>query len=259
MWIWLPGAGICAALIGLLIAPAAVRVRGLYLGILTVGLVFIGIHLSRLLPEISGPAEVGRNFPPLELKFWKEDEPFISFTEDGHWLWFDISGNAKTYLFCLGLMIVGLLVAKNLVRSRTGRALQAIRDRDVAAEIMGVPEVKYKLIGVRHLVVLRRRRRGGVRLVRRPPATRVLGPHPVGRVHRHPARRRRRHRCRHARRDVLRRAAAAVHGGLRQLDVRAVRRIGTMGLVLGRSRQQRTRTTSGSSRRPRSPRASRCR
>ena len=145
MWIWLPGAGICAALIGLLIAPAAVRVRGLYLGILTVGLVFIGIHLSRLLPEISGPAEVGRNFPPLELKFWKEDEPFVSFTEDGHWLWFDISGNAKTYLFCLGLMIVGLLVAKNLVRSRTGRALQAIRDRDVAAEIMGVPEVKYKL------------------------------------------------------------------------------------------------------------------
>ena len=39
-----------------------------------------------------------------------------------------------------------MLVAKNLVRTRTGRALQAIRDRDVAAEIMGVPEVKYKLI-----------------------------------------------------------------------------------------------------------------
>ena len=32
------------------------------------------------------------------------------------------------------------------MRTRTGRALQAIRDRDVAAEIMGVPEVKYKLI-----------------------------------------------------------------------------------------------------------------
>ena len=37
-------------------------------------------------------------------------------------------------------------MAKNIVRTRTGRALQAIRDRDVAAEIMGVPEVKYKLI-----------------------------------------------------------------------------------------------------------------
>ena len=37
-------------------------------------------------------------------------------------------------------------MAKNLVRTRTGRALQAIRDRDVAAEMMGVPEVKYKVI-----------------------------------------------------------------------------------------------------------------
>ena len=34
--------------------------------------------------------------------------------------------------------------AANLARSRTGRALQAIRDRDIAAEIMGVPEYRYK-------------------------------------------------------------------------------------------------------------------
>jgi branched-chain amino acid transport system permease protein len=39
-----------------------------------------------------------------------------------------------------------LLVAKNLARTRTGRALQAIRDRDVAAEVMGIPEFKYKLV-----------------------------------------------------------------------------------------------------------------
>ncbi len=146
MWIWLPGAGITAALIGLLIAPAAVRVRGLYLAIVTVGLVFIGIHLSRLFPEIAGPAEVGRDFPELEFRWWKEEDPFISFSDDGHWLWFDISGQAKQYLFCLFLLGVFILIAKNLHRSRTGRALQAIRDRDVAAEVMGVPEVKYKLI-----------------------------------------------------------------------------------------------------------------
>ena len=41
---------------------------------------------------------------------------------------------------------MAVVVAKNLIRTRTGRALQAIRDRDVAAEVMGVPEVKYKLI-----------------------------------------------------------------------------------------------------------------
>jgi branched-chain amino acid transport system permease protein len=146
MWIWLPGAGIGAALVGVIVAPAAVRVRGLYLAIVTVGLVFIGIHLSRVIPEISGQSEVGRNFPPLEFTWWKEEEPFVSFTDDGHWLWFDITGEQKTYLFALALLAVAIVVAKNLVRTRTGRALQAIRDRDVAAEIMGVPEFRYKTI-----------------------------------------------------------------------------------------------------------------
>ena len=79
MWIWLPGAGLGAALVGVIVAPAAVRVRGLYLAIVTVGLVFIGIHLSRVIPEISGQSEVGRDFPPLEFKWWKEEEPVISF------------------------------------------------------------------------------------------------------------------------------------------------------------------------------------
>ena len=146
MWIWLPGAAIGAALMGIIVSPTAVRLRGLYLGIVTVGLVFIGIHLSKVFPEISGGAEVGRDFPPLELKLWKEDEPIIDFSSNGHWLWFDISGNAKTYLFCLALLVVATVIAKNVIRTRTGRALQAIRDRDVAAEVMGIHEAKYKLI-----------------------------------------------------------------------------------------------------------------
>jgi branched-chain amino acid transport system permease protein len=146
MWVWLPGAGLGAALVGVIVAPAAVRVRGLYLAIVTVGLVFIGIHLSRVIPEISGQSEVGRDFPPLEFTWWKEDDPVISFEDDGHWLWFDVTGEQKSYLFTLALLAVGIVVAKNLVRTRTGRALQAIRDRDVAAEIMGVPEFRYKTI-----------------------------------------------------------------------------------------------------------------
>jgi len=146
IWIWLPGAGITAALVGILIAPAAVRVRGLYLGIVTVGLVFIGIHLSRVFPEIAGQAEVGRDFPKLEFRWWRGDKAVISFDDDGHWLWFDVTDGQKTYLFVLALLGVAVLVAKNILRTRTGRALQAIRDRDVAAEVMGVPEVRYKLI-----------------------------------------------------------------------------------------------------------------
>ena len=78
--------------------------RGLYLGIVTVGLVFIGIHLSQVFPEISGQSEVGRNFPPLEFSWWKEEEPVIDFADDGHWLWFDITGEQKSYLFALALL-----------------------------------------------------------------------------------------------------------------------------------------------------------
>lgn len=144
MWVWLPAAGIIAALVGIAVAPAAVRVRGLYLGIVTLGLVFIGLHLSRVFPEIAGPGGLGRKWPRLELRLWKEEEPLVDFSRDGHWFWFDINKNEKTYLFLLAIVVVMAWVAANLARSRTGRALQAIRDRDIAAEIMGVPEYRYK-------------------------------------------------------------------------------------------------------------------
>ena len=144
MWIWLPAAGVVAALVGVAVAPAAVRVRGLYLGIVTLGLVFIGLHLSRVFPEIAGPGGLGRKWPRLEFRLLKEESPLVDFSRDGHWFWFDINKNEKTYLLLLAIVVLMAWAAANLARSRTGRALQAIRDRDIAAEIMGVPEYQYK-------------------------------------------------------------------------------------------------------------------
>ena len=148
IWIWLPGAGVTAALIGILMAPVAVRLRGLYLAIVTLGLVFIGIHMGNMDwgRRFAGDPGLGRDFPALELALWKGQEPLITAAEDGQWLWFDIKEAQKTYLVLLGITLVMILLAKNLGRTRTGRALQAIRDRDVAAEVMGIPEFKYKLI-----------------------------------------------------------------------------------------------------------------
>ncbi|HCV33728.1 MAG TPA: hypothetical protein DGF10_03595, partial [Acidimicrobiaceae bacterium] len=91
MWVWLPAAGVVAALVGIAVAPAAVRVRGLYLGIVTLGLVFIGLHLSRVFPEIAGPGGLGRKWPRLEFRLWKEEDPLVDFSRDGHWFWFDIN------------------------------------------------------------------------------------------------------------------------------------------------------------------------
>ncbi len=148
IWIWLPAAGIVAALIGILVSPAAVRVRGLYLAIATVGLVFIGLHLGRMFPEYAGDFESGRRWPSLDLVLWKDSDPIVEMTSDGKWFGLiHLTEEQKQFFFLLTLVIVFAVLAKNIIRSRTGRALQAIRDRDIAAEVMGVPEFKYKLIG----------------------------------------------------------------------------------------------------------------
>ena len=152
IWVWLPASGIVAAAVGVLVSPVAVRLRGLYLGIVTLGLVFIGIHLSRVFPQIAGDTESGRRYPELDIKLWQEETPLINISsEDSVAGWFglnrfDVSTEQKVYLFTLIVALVMTVLAKNIGRSRTGRALQAIRDRDIAAEVMGVNEAKYKRI-----------------------------------------------------------------------------------------------------------------
>ena len=146
IWIWLPGAGVVAALVGVLVSPAAVRLRGLYLGIVTLGLVFLGDHLFRNLDSIAGSPGIGRQWPELSWRVWKEEQPLLDLESAGTWLGADVTSNQKQFLFVLALLVIFALAAKNLSRTRIGRALQAIRDRDVAAEVMGVPEARCKLI-----------------------------------------------------------------------------------------------------------------
>lgn len=145
MWIWLPAAGVVAALVGLAVGPIAVRVRGLYLAFVTLGLVFIGEYVWLNWTWLTGGSQSGRTFPDFELRIWKEEEPLIDFASDGPWFGIEFTGEAKTYYLMLGLLIVFVLFAKNIQRTRVGRAFQSIRDRDIAAEIMGVDEVRYKL------------------------------------------------------------------------------------------------------------------
>ncbi len=146
MWIWLPAAGIVAAAVGLLIAPTAVRVRGLYLAFVTIGLVFVGDHIFRNARSISGGFGLGREWPKLEFRLWKEETPLVDFSSAGPWLGIELTRQAKQFLFLLFLMVIFTLIHKNLARSRVGRAFAAIRDRDVAAEVMGVDEVRYKAL-----------------------------------------------------------------------------------------------------------------
>ncbi len=146
IWVWLPLAGVVPALVGVLVGPTAVRIRGLYLAIVTLALVFIGEYLFRNFDSITGGSQSGRSFQGFEVRVWKEEAPLLDLEVDGSVLGFTLSGDAKIYLFLLVIVLVSVLVAKNLQRTRAGRAFTAIRDRDVAAEVMGVNEVGYKLL-----------------------------------------------------------------------------------------------------------------
>ncbi len=139
IWVWLPMAGIIPALVGLAVGPIATRVRGLYLAIVTLGLVFIGEHVFREARSITGGLGTGRAAAqPIAFGF--------SFNRPSEVAGFTIDGSTKFYLLCLVLLIVFAVVSKNLARSKIGRAFAAVRDRDIAAEIMGVPLTRTKVI-----------------------------------------------------------------------------------------------------------------
>ncbi len=139
MLIWLPMAGIVPMLVGLLVAPLAARVRGLYLAILTLGLVFVGEHLFREARTITGGPQVGRRGAiPEVLGF--------NFYENQEILGFALRREQIFYFFCFALLVVMGVLARNLARSRMGRAFAAVRDRDIAAEVMGVPLLRTKVI-----------------------------------------------------------------------------------------------------------------
>lgn len=131
---WILGAGAAAAICGAIVAPLATRLRGLYLAVVTLGLVFIGEYFFAEWQDLSGGPSVGRDAA----------EPVLfgaDFSIDGAY-----TEEQKFYWLALGTLLVFALLARNLVRSRIGRAFAAVRDRDVAAGVMGVNLARYKLI-----------------------------------------------------------------------------------------------------------------
>jgi len=133
--VWLPAAGLAAALAGVIVAPLATRLRGLYLAIVTLGLVFIGLHIINEWSSLTGGPGVGR-YPPAPMLLGYDLN-----TSDAL-----LTRDQKLYLLMLVLLVVFGLAARNLARSRIGRAFTAIRDRDVAAGVIGVNLAKYKTI-----------------------------------------------------------------------------------------------------------------
>ena len=137
MIIWLPLSGLAAAIVGLMIAPITVRLKGLNLGLVTLALVFIGSHIFSNFKTITGGAGLGRKVAKLKL-FGVDLESGIQIGT------YFLDKNEILYLICLALCIFTGLGVKNLVRTRAGRAYSAIRDGDIAAEAIGINIFRYK-------------------------------------------------------------------------------------------------------------------
>jgi len=119
--------GFSAGLIGLIFGIPSVRVKGFYLAITTIAAQFIIIWIINHWSSVTG-GFVGISVPYASIGG-------IEFKHD-----------ASQFYLITSITAVCILFAKNLARGRIGRAFIAVRDNDLAAEVMGINLLYYKLL-----------------------------------------------------------------------------------------------------------------
>lgn len=126
-WIALPLSGVSAGLVGLLFGLPSLRIKGFYLAMATLAAQFIIPWFFRNVgAEVFG-GMLGLRVSPPELG--------------------NLVFNSQQTMFypIVGTAVICTIVAKNIARTRLGRALVAIRDNDLAAEVLGIQAFAYKL------------------------------------------------------------------------------------------------------------------
>lgn len=145
-WLALPAAGALAAGVGLLVGPFALRLAGLYLAIVTVGLLFLVDHVLRNALDLV----YGRDYLTVPMHAWfvsggseatGAGSGLGSFRGEGL-----LSGEVRLYVLFVLVALFAVWVSHNVQRSRTGRAMMAVRDRDVAAAVLGVDGAGTKFV-----------------------------------------------------------------------------------------------------------------
>lgn len=126
-WFAMPCGALFTSLVGLFFGIPSLRVKGLYLALITIACQFIIVFIINHATGLTG----GTSGLPVP-------SPRIG------GLIFD---NDRSYYFIvLAITILMVLLAKNLVRTKVGRAFVAIRDNEFAAEAMGINPFLYKLL-----------------------------------------------------------------------------------------------------------------
>ena len=126
-WAALPCAALMAGMMGLLFGLPSLRVKGFYLIMATIAAHFIIIWLILQLRSTTGGAD-GMSVPRVALGS------------------FVFKSKSSYYYLVMILACLATFVAINIVRTRAGRAFIAIRDNEVAAEVMGINLWGYKLL-----------------------------------------------------------------------------------------------------------------
>jgi branched-chain amino acid transport system permease protein len=126
-WIAIPAGGLMAAFVGTLVGIPSLRIKGIYLAIATLAAQLIIEWTINHVTWISGGVQSSIEIP----------RPLLF----GHRL----TTETEIYLFLMFFAVVAIVATLNLVRSRIGRAFIAVRDQDIAAEIIGIDIFRYKL------------------------------------------------------------------------------------------------------------------
>jgi branched-chain amino acid transport system permease protein len=152
-WALIPIAVVAATISGILLGAPTLRVRGDYLAIVTLGFGEI-IRLTALnsawLGEARGITQIPRP-PGIELfelpnLQWEGFTAFVDLDDTTTFLVFGVADQAPYYWLALTLIFVVLGADRMLRLSRIGRAWEATREDEDAAELMGVPTFRFKLL-----------------------------------------------------------------------------------------------------------------
>lgn len=123
----LPLAGLMSALVGVVVGIPSLRIKGLYLAVATLAAQFILTFVFREWDSVTGGVR-GVNIEAAQL--------------------FGLSLGSDRAMFYVVTVTAGLmlLAARNLFRTRVGRAFIAIRDKDISAEVLGIDLFRTKLL-----------------------------------------------------------------------------------------------------------------
>ncbi|MFD5243765.1 branched-chain amino acid ABC transporter permease [Amycolatopsis sp. NPDC058340] len=136
----LVGAVVIAALLGLAFAPVSGRLRGIYLGVASLSLVFLGLYFGQSAETLTGGTSTGRTPEPFSLFGF----PFTNGGPEIELMGVPIRQAERLWYLFLFLTVLAFVVANAAVRSRVGRSWRAVRDNEAAASVMGVSVTRAK-------------------------------------------------------------------------------------------------------------------